>query len=141
VLKVFGGGFVLAYNDVNLVFPVTLPNKGGRKASSTEDDNLNTRGWSLPIQIIQGEVTNTGGSGIGMRSDALEGKDKFDKVTLPRFLRYVELNSRKPDYEFDLSTDVVAPTENYKWNFSVESNSYEPVELKWSKQTVASLDA
>jgi hypothetical protein len=91
VLKVFGGGFVLAYNDVNLVFPVTLPNKGGRKASSTEDDNLNTRGWSLPIQIIQGEVTNTGGSGIGMRSDAL--KAKINLTRLHFHVSFAMLNS------------------------------------------------
>jgi hypothetical protein len=60
-----------------------------------------------------------------MRLDALEGKDKFDKVTAPRFLRYVELNSKKLDYEFDLSTDVVALSDNYKWNFFLESNSSE----------------
>jgi Fibronectin type III domain/FlgD Ig-like domain len=139
-LKVFGGGFVFAENAMDIIFPVTLPDKGGRKATNTTDDNADKNSWSLPIQVVQSEVTNTL-TGIGMRSDALEGKDKFDKVTPPRFLRYVEFNSKKPSYEFDLSTDVVAPAENYRWSFSVESNSSEPVELKWDKQTLAALDA
>jgi hypothetical protein len=140
LLKVFSGGFVFVENAVDVIFPVTLPNKGGRKATGTVDINPDGDGWILPIQVVQGEVTNTL-TGIGMRADALEGKDRFDKVTPPRFLRYVELNSKRPDYEFDLSTDVVPYDENYVWNFSIKSNSAELVELKWSKQAVAGLEA
>jgi hypothetical protein len=139
-LKVFGGGFVFAENTMDLLFPVTLPNKGGRTATSISVDDYDINGWSLPIQLIQGEVTNTL-SGIGMRADAMNGKDKFDKVTPPRFLRYVELNAKKNNYEFDLSTDVVQSADNYKWDFIIETNSSESVELKWSKQIIAALSA
>jgi hypothetical protein len=137
-LKVFSGGFVFADNAMDLTFPVTLPNKGGRKATNPTDDHIDNDGWMLPIQLSQGEVINTL-SGIGMRLGAVEGKDKFDKVTPPRFFRYLELNSKKNNYEFNLSTDVINQVENHRWDFQIESNSGEAVELKWSKQIATDL--
>jgi hypothetical protein len=134
-LNIFSGGFVLAENDTDLIFPVTLPNKGGRRATGVSEERA--EGWNLPIEISQGEVTNTL-SGIGMRVGAQEGKDKFDKVTLPRFLRFVEFNSKQPSYEYNLSTDVVPLQDTYRWNFDLESNSSEAIDLRWNNQAVSS---
>jgi hypothetical protein len=137
LLKVFSGGFVFSDGNTSLNFPVTLQATGGRIRSNDEgdlpaEDPLN---WVLPISLVQGEVTNTV-SGIGMNASAQAGKDRYDRVTPPRFMRYLEFNSKSPDFDYDLSQDVVDPRDNHKWSFRIESNSNETVQLNWNKQMV-----
>ena len=139
LLKVFSGGFVFSEVNTSLNFPVTLQATGGRIRSNDDgglqgEDPLN---WLLPISLVQGEVTNTV-SGIGMNVSAQVGKDRYDRVTPPRFMRYLEFNSKSPDFDYDLSQDIVDLRDNHKWSFRIESNSNEPVELKWNKQLAPS---
>jgi Fibronectin type III domain len=137
-LPVFSGGFVFAENDTDLIFPVSLPNGAGRKASTSLPDFQNADGWILPFIVTQGNVTNTS-SGIGMKTGAWGGKDQFDRMTPPRFLKYVEFNSTNPDFEFSLSRDVLEPRDTYQWDFKLESNSQESIELKWEPHFISAI--
>lgn len=148
-LKTFSGGFVFADTETTLTFPVTLPRhaSGGRVHTSKKGDSqssaiesTNPSDWILPIELKQGDVTNTL-SGIGMHTNAVDGKDVYDKITAPRFFRYLEFNSRHPDFDYDFSQDITSPTENHKWNFTIESNADQNVVLNWNRQIVAALNA
>lgn len=140
LLQVYGGGFVFADEATELIFPVTLPKKtNGRKKSGLAIEDDNESNWSLPIILTQGEVTNEL-SGIGMHVDAQDGKDKFDKITPPKFIRYVEFNSHVPTFPYELSNNIIAPKEAYAWHFLVESNSDELVTLTWNQSLVAQME-
>ena len=145
-LKVFGGGFVFADQNTEIEFKVTLPKatedgfSGGRIASDDVNQNDYTAGWMLPIDLTQGDKVNHF-CGVGMHFQAAEGKDDFDRITIPRFASYLEFNTNHDDYPFDFSRSIVPLQSEYTWSFKIESNSHEPVKLEWSKQHVSELGA
>jgi phosphodiesterase/alkaline phosphatase D-like protein len=144
LLPVFGGGFVFAENDTEVIFSVTVKSPdqpqgdGGRVIQNLTLDEDSGANWFLPLTLTQGKLVNSSG-GIGMRSGAREGKDKYDRVTPPRFFNYAEINSRRAGFDFDLSTDIVSPSDSHQWKFSVESNSTEAIALKWNREAVGRL--
>jgi chitodextrinase len=142
LLAVFGGGFVFADEPIELVFPVTLKAKAnGRVASKSFLPELkHPRDWYLPIGLKQGEVTSTMG-GIGMLKDAREGKDCYDRNSPPNFIRFVEFNSGVKDYPAELTRNISSHQNQKVWNYEVNSNSNEPVELQWNNELVKSLEA
>lgn len=137
-LSVFSGGFVFAENDTDLIFPVSLSKQTGRKASVILPSSPDVDGWMLPFIITQGNVINTS-SGIGMRTGAGKGKDQFDRVTPPRFFKYVEFNSIKSELEYKLSMDVSEPRNAHQWDFELASNSQDLIELKWEPHLISSI--
>ena len=73
-------------------------------------------------------------SALGMKADALTGGDKYDALTVPRFLDYLEFNAyHKNFFYLPFSEDIVPVAENYFWEFIAESNAENQVtELKWT---------
>ncbi len=140
-LQVFGGGFVFSDENADLVFKVTLPEfRAGRTGRKPITFEQTPNEWFLPIALEQGDVKNTV-AGIGMSPLASDGKDRYDKVTTPRFGSYLELNSRVRSFEYDLSLNVVKTANQHQWDLTLESNGSEPVELTWDSELVQRLDA
>jgi hypothetical protein len=136
-LKVLGGGFVFVENDKELTIRVTLSNAGGR-ITNQEKAEEDPASWILPLEITQDNVT-VSQSGIGMHANAIEGKDPLDRVTTPRFMRYLELNSTQSGYEYDLTRSIVNHQAKYTWNYSIASDVDGPVNLKWNKELAGSV--
>ena len=83
------------------------------------------------MNLKQGELVNSI-SGIGMQSDAKIGFDKYDDVSLPRFIEYIDLNHENVINGNPFSKDVVPTSENYSWKFIVESNDKkEFASIRW----------
>jgi hypothetical protein len=139
LLKVFSGGFVFAEEATELQFRTTLErNTGGRTGPGKSQQDEET--WMLPIELTQGEVKNTV-TGIGMAAEASEGKDRFDRVTAPRFIRFVEFNSRVEGFDYTLARNIVGNKEKYEWNYQIGSNANEEVKIHWDPQIVRQLGA
>lgn len=141
LLRVYGGGFVFAEEATDVNFPVTLSAKsnGRIKSSSLPELELNhPEDWLLPIRLKQGEVVNTI-SGIGMLANAREGKDVYDKITAPRFVRYLEFNSHIEGYPAEVTRNISSPSSSKVWNYAIASNSNEPVELQWDSKLIEGL--
>ncbi len=71
---------------------------------------------------------------IGMSPSASAGKDQLDDITLPRFIKYLELNSYHPEYSLAprFSKDMVPTADQYRWTISIESNFEEgDITLSW----------
>lgn len=134
-LDVYGGGFVFADNDIDLVFRVTLPVSSGRIITGKSSDISTRDSWQVPITLVQGDTESQEG-GIGMDAEARDGKDRFDRVALPKVLRYLQMNATAPGCEFELSRSIVTKRNHYTWNFLVQSDVETAVTLRWNQQDV-----
>jgi hypothetical protein len=138
-MKPFEGGFVFADNAVpSLAFPVTLKNTAGGRIKQEEElsHDIDANAWLLPFQLIQGEVVSRGG--IGMHPQASLSKDRFDDVTTPRFIQYLESNFYHPEFFWPrFSRDVVPATGEYVWKVAIESNGSGPIEMRWNAEAIA----
>jgi hypothetical protein len=139
-LKAWGGGFINTISATNIQIPITVkPASGGRmvKATEIEENSIDQPSWFVPIQLSHNEGINDLG-GIGMHVDASVGRDVHDENSLPRFIKYLELNSYHEDYfQPKFMRDVVPSTSNYNWNLHVESNFGEgDVKLSWEHETL-----
>lgn len=140
LLPVFSGGFVRADEAVDLVIPVTSkPVTGGRKSSGEfSGRSIDEPAWILPVTLVQGSRRNSL-AGFGMHPEASMAKDKFDEISLPRFVNYLELNTKHGEHIMqDLMRDVVATKDNHTWNFNIEYNQDEPVLLTWNAEALRS---
>ncbi|HRK53330.1 MAG TPA: FlgD immunoglobulin-like domain containing protein [Cyclobacteriaceae bacterium] len=144
ILKAWEGGFVRADQAVNLTIPVTVKQTGGRQGRRNEiaGKKLDDSSWFVPITVTQGVAINQLG-GFGMHPEASRSKDKFDEHSLPRFLNYLELNAYHNEYFMPKFTgDVVPTSENYTWDFVIESNFEGPTtQIQWDNLSLGVNDA
>jgi photosystem II stability/assembly factor-like uncharacterized protein len=134
VLQPFSGGFVFTDQAMNLSLPVSLKaTAGGRIKIEETNSDISLEQWIVPITIRQGKVENSL-SAIGMHPSAKISKDDFDAITLPRFIKHLEMNSYHDDYFAPrFSKDVVPNQNSYQWNVKIESSFNEgPITLDWS---------
>jgi hypothetical protein len=140
LLKVYSGGFVFAEEATDLNFPVNLSKQsGGRIATQIEFSGTGLNDWFLPIQLKQNGMLNTM-SGIGMHGAASDGKDIYDRITLPHFFDYVELSSSIDSYSYKLARNIFKTKNREIWNLKIESNSNENVELIWDSNYINNLN-
>ncbi|MEO9851688.1 MAG: FlgD immunoglobulin-like domain containing protein [Reichenbachiella sp.] len=104
---------------------------GGRLMHRPFETTLSAKNWKVEFKIEQGSHSNSLG-GIGMHTEAKNGKDYFDDHNPPRFLSYLEMNFAHPEHPLGFfSKDIVESQSQYKWQ--LELNSYEdgPITLSW----------
>jgi len=134
VLATWKGAFVFSDNGGNVVFPVTSKtNAGGRISKNEMDATLDADRWILPMTINFNDLTQT--SAIGMHPDASTSKDRFDEMTIPRFIEYLEMKStHKEFFSPYFSTDVVPTSNKYEWTFELKSSQGEgSVSISWDQ--------
>jgi FlgD Ig-like domain len=135
ILKRYRGGFVFAASGSTLKFP-TLKNRsinGGRIEEPEALANpISAQNWEVRLTANTGKTSNEF-AGFGMNPTAETLKDNFDDMTLPRFGKYVEVNFNRPAYFYPKFTkDIVPTTDNFIWEFTVESNESEKTtKLSW----------
>jgi hypothetical protein len=119
-LAAYEGGFVFVDGTSAVVLnaPISL-GSGVRQAKESEDFST---GWILPILLQQGEYTNDF-TAVGMHPDAAISGDRFDNVTPPRFIEYLEANFAHPEHTGrNFSRDIVPIADEQLWEFTVNSN-------------------
>jgi hypothetical protein len=141
LLEVLGGGFVFTERPVVITFPVTLTKSQGRASTLSRTFNSyveNDANWSLMIQLQQGDALNEL-SGIGMNTEALDGKDGFDLSTPPSITGYADLTTTLPNFQYPVSRSIVKPTIHYNWKMKLAGSQPANVIMKWDASTVAQL--
>jgi len=134
VLATWKGAFVFSDNGGNVVFPVTSrTTAGGRVAKSKIDATLDQDQWLVPMTMKFNDLAQT--SAVGMHPDASTSKDKFDEMTVPRFIEYLEMSStHKEFFSPYFSTDVVPTSNKYEWTFELVSSQKEGIaSLSWDQ--------
>jgi FG-GAP-like repeat/FG-GAP repeat/IPT/TIG domain len=137
-LKPFEGGFVYADAATQLKAPVLLKNSAGGRKQTTElfEKNLDEKNWHLPLTLRQGGIENSLGA-VGMHEEARQGKDQYDRVVLPNFLKYVQLTTEHREAFIPyFIRDVVPPQDAYTWNFNLEASDSGPIELSWDVEAI-----
>lgn len=125
VLNKFSGGFVKlpVGQTMTMNFPVVKnPAAGGRTTDQTVQLNaLDQTNWRVNLALHHGPRTNSLG-GFGMDEKANTGFDVLDQFTLPRFFgEYLEVNHEKVDGRDHYASDIIPPSQNHVWKFSVAS--------------------
>jgi len=140
VLKKGEGGFVLVGSAAPLIFPVTKNSSvnNGRIASEekhNEHNPIDADQWEVQFNLNQNNRTNSY-SGIGMQPDALDNFDKYDDITPPRFIDYLELNHSKAFMANPFAKDIVPTADSHTWSFEVESSDHQELaSLKWDNSS------
>ena len=141
----WSGGFVYANTSVTLQLPVTLKNTAnGRKYNQNDlvDYSIDQPNWFMPIKLTQAEGANDY-IGFGMHPDAKLSKDRFDGQTVPRFIKYLELNSyHNSEFTPKFARDVVPTSDAFTWTYTYESN-FDGLEarLEWSNELLSDNEA
>ncbi len=144
-LKAWEGGFVKSDNSTTINIPVTVKQSASGRGSGykeIESRDLSSDEWFLPLTLQSGKAYNEMG-GIGMHPDARQSNDRYDEQSLPRFVRYLELNSYHQEHFLPRFTrDVVPSAINHNWEFTVESNFDEKeATIKWDNKSFDNNDA
>lgn len=142
-LDKMGGGFVFAESATTIQIPTTKrANINGRKSQVNEIAQrkpLHSGEWELALNLSQANSAYKLG-GIGMRNDAKSDFDEYDDFSLPRIGNFIELNHEKTLYGFHYSRDIIPPTPEKIWVFTVESAHSGTTTIEWSSSDVAQLN-
>lgn len=148
VLAPWKGAFVFSDNGGQVNFPILAKtSSSGRTKGDEPQPLLDEATWRLPIILQLGGITQV--SGVGMHPEANLSKDRFDEITIPRFIDYLEMNTtHKEFFAPQFATDVVPTSKNYSWLFSVSSNlsekrailSWDHEELRLVQSSIVLLD-
>ena len=143
-LDPFAGAFVWSEENVVVqVSPSTGSGSAGRKAGKQQmGSNIDAPEWLMPLKLEHGRLVEEIG-GFGMHVEASDGKDRFDKATLPRFVYYTDLYTSHAEYFYPwFSTDIVATKANHRWEFSLATNKAEGESfISWDNKELANANA
>ncbi|MFC2124913.1 CARDB domain-containing protein [Bacteroidota bacterium] len=135
-LNRFRGAFVRADNSGNIDIPMVKYGSGGGRNGNVQDqdkfNSLTESSWKLDLDLEAGGFTNHIG-GIGMNQKAYNAGDYLDKITLPRFYTYLEVQHSDNNYlGSPVTHSVVESNSEYTWHFDVETNiKSEIVTISW----------
>lgn len=132
VLNKFTGGFVFSTGPATLKIPVVYNSAAGRTAAPTPPmtNALDDENWEVRFNASNGNISNIL-SGFGMNNQANSLYDEFDDFTLPKFLKYIEVNHNKAFHGTSFSKDIVPTATQYVWDFTVDSNLTGATDLSW----------
>ena len=134
----FQGGFVFTENAATIEIPFKGQTSGGRKGVKDLSNDIDTDDWMVSLTLEQGELHYDLGA-VGMATDASDSYDRYDDVTPPRFLDYLEVNFAHPEHRARMFTrDIVTTDDNHSWEFNVESNQVGEAQLLWDRAVLAS---
>ncbi|MDJ1471773.1 Ig-like domain-containing protein [Xanthocytophaga flava] len=123
VLPKYRGGFVFVDEDTRIVVPTTLNQAINSGRTSSEVKSAFTEGalWEINFAVKANDVSYNL-AGLGMHERAAVGKDKLDRIALPRLPQYLDIRFEHPEYFAKYFTkDMVPVKENFIWEFTVGS--------------------
>ncbi len=135
-LVVWRGAFVFSDNGGVVTFPVLSKTlNSGRMAQTEFSITPDETKWQLPLTLTLNGLTNI--SSIGMHPDASDTKDRFDEITVPRFLGYLEMSTHHKEYFApNFTTDVVRTSNAHTWEFTIESSEQGTASLAWDRSAL-----
>lgn len=138
-LKPYEGLFVESEEATTLLVSAVDARNGRsgtelRGISEYSNRPLDDEAWFVGLTLSNGSVTNQL-AGFGMHPLAQNGNDTYDASPMPRFKRFVELQSSNPLTNRVLERDIVATAAQHTWQFEVLADpASEEVRLEWDNQ-------
>jgi len=133
-LGVTQGAFVQSKEPFTIEIPFSAGTArvAGTDRRSTQPLDADT--WEVPIDL-EIEQTAYRVASVGMHPEAKEGRDKYDLLTMPYLMKYLEFNSLNPGFRERISQDIVPTRDGYIWEFEARS-SYDPgmATLSWDNE-------
>ena len=128
VLKAFGGAYVFAGESSSLKIPFEQATTSSITKHNEEDE------WILNINVELDQFKNLI-SGLGMQHGASQTKDQYDRIRVPRYLKYVDITFEHEEfYAPHFAMDVVPVSIEYTWEFSVSTNVEGPrTTISWNQ--------
>ncbi len=131
------GAFV--YNsggaDVTLTIPLVTSTSGGRLKQSISSD-LGQSEWIVPVSL-KSHSLQTDIGGVGMSEKANVSIDDLDDFNPPPFHHFLQMAFPHPEHRARFTAqDVVDPRKNYVWNFTVNTDVTEAIELSWNNEAL-----
>jgi N-acetylneuraminic acid mutarotase len=127
IMTPFGGGFVWSDQAASMVIDPRTANTGGRISSGKRkiaSDDIDMGEWLLDINLVTDDRAGKLG-GFGMHPEAAVLKDRYDAMSVPRFMVYTDLFTEHSDYFYPwFATDVVPTTTSYTWVFTLATNEF-----------------
>ncbi len=126
VLKAYGGAYVFVDNAITLQIPM------GNESTSTIEKQDNEGDWILNFTVESGQFRNLI-SGLGMKYAASDTKDRFDKIRVPRYNKYIDITFEHEEYYApDFAMDIVPVSDRHTWDFYVGTNvNNTHINLSW----------
>lgn len=137
VLATWKGAFVFSDNGGTVSFPVTAKTSSpGRIQGQELSNNIDEPAWQVPITLYLNGLEQT--SRIGMHPEARNSKDRFDEITIPRFVDYLEMETyHKEFFAPNFASDVVPTANESSWLFTVSSSQKDgEAILSWDQQAL-----
>ncbi len=137
VLATWKGAFVFSDNGGTVNFPVSAKTSApGRTKSNELPVRIDEEAWQLPLILSLNGMNQI--SSVGMHPDAKVSKDKFDEITMPRFIDYLEMDTYHEEFfAHNFSSDVVPTTNTSSWLFTVSSNQKgSEATISWDQQAL-----
>lgn len=143
-LQSFEGAFVEATgitNSVTLQIPITVAARldaGARKDSFGQD--LSSNAWFVPLTLKSKSKSYKLG-GIGMHPDARITGDRFDALTPPRFIEYLDMSfPARGNLKLPFTKDIVPIQNSFVWDFEVAVSDGSSVTLTWDNTRFGNSD-
>ena len=137
VLARWKGAFVFSDNGGSITFPVLAKTSAaGRIAIDILSPTIDDEAWQVPITLSLNGLIQS--SAVGMHPEAKASKDKFDEITLPRFLEYLEMGTYHQDFfAHHFSTDVVPTANQNVWSFTSSSSQASGMAvISWDQRAI-----
>ena len=131
------GAFVFSDNGGTVNFPVSAKTSApGRTKANDLSPKIDEDAWQLPILLSLNGMDQI--SSIGMHPDAKTSKDKFDEITIPRFIDYLEMDTYHEEFfAHNFTSDIVPTTNTTSWLFTVSSNQKgSEATISWDQQAL-----
>ena len=143
VLATWKGAFVYSDKGGEISFPVSTKTTASGRVEEKIELTLtpDSDSWQLPLQLeLNDQATATS---VGMHPQANRSKDKYDEITIPRFISYLEMDTdHKEFFASHFATDVVPTEKTKEWIFDMASSLKEgTAKLTWPQAELAKSQA
>jgi methionine-rich copper-binding protein CopC len=133
-LPKFRGGFVFVEDDIRIKIPTTQRRAlNGGRVSEEKSAFVEGSLWEINFDL-QAKETSYNLSGLGMHTFAQPGKDRLDRIALPRLPQHLDIRFDHPEHFAKyFAKDMVPVQDNYTWEFTAGSGfSAQDVTLTWN---------
>lgn len=122
IIVPFSGGFVWSEEAITMELTPEGSASGREQQQAELSRDIDADQWLFALDLKANGV-KFGEAGIGMHQNASMSKDRYDKMTLPRFITHYEMYTQHKEYFYpSFAFDIVPVNDTHSWLFEVSSN-------------------
>ena len=144
-LRQFEGAFVQATGvtgSVTLEVPLLATARlDARVSKDPFSQDLSSSTWYIPFELKSDNHSTYDLGGVGMHPKAKIAEDRFDALTPPRFIEYLDMSfPARGNLNLSLTKDIVPTQNSFMWEFEIAASGNSPVTLTWDNSQFGNSD-